>query len=314
MRRRYGFTLIELLVVIAIIAVLVAILLPAVQQAREAARMSNCRNNLKQIGIAVHNYLETTGGFIPRGVNHATTSNCCCETDGSQVGHTIHAMILPYIDQIALYNKADFNKRASDVANTAIWQSRIPMYICPSAIEPAPVAAGYQPHNYPAAGTAHGYGLCGRHGGTTTNGVFASNWGILDVGTIATPTLPGTMVAQSLSIGKIKDGLSNTMMFSEFAAGLKGAMPVAHPYGQSWFVPGYGSTEYSTLAGATPNSPTITYTATPSNYGTVRSYHTGGVHGLMMDGSVKFVSDSIAGTVWVAVNTPIGGEIFNNDF
>ncbi len=312
MRSRNGFTLIELLVVIAIIAVLVAILLPAVQQAREAARMSNCRNNLKQIGVAVHNYLETTGGVIPRGVNHATSSSCCCETDAGQVGHTIHAMLLPYIDQVALYNKIDFGKRASDVANTAAWQSRIPMYICPSAIEP-PQTNGYQPHNYPAAGTAHGYGLCGLHGSVTTNGVFAGRWGMLNVGTLATPSLPGTMMDPALTIGKIKDGLSSTMMFSEFAAGLKGAMPAAHPYGQSWFVPGYGSTEYSVLAAATPNSPALTYSTT-HNWGTVRSYHTGGVHGLMMDGSVRFVSDSIAGTIWVAANTPQGGEVFNNDF
>lgn len=312
MRTRNAFTLIELLVVIAIIAVLVAILLPAVQQAREAARMSNCRNNLKQIGVALHNYLETTGGFIPRGVNHGITSNCCCETDAGQVGHTIHAMLLPYVDQVTLYNKIDFNKRASDVANTLAWQSRIPMYICPSATEPPPTN-GYQPHNYPAAGTAHGYGLCGRHGSSTTNGVFAGQWGILDVGTVASPTLPGTMYAQSLYIGKIKDGLSNTMIFSEFAYGLKGALPATHPYGQSWFVPNYGSTEYTVLAAATPNSPAVTYSTT-HNWGTVRSYHTGGVHGLMMDGSVRFVSDSISGTVWVAVNTPLGGEIFNNDF
>jgi prepilin-type N-terminal cleavage/methylation domain-containing protein len=306
MRSRNGFTLIELLVVIAIIAVLVAILLPAVQQAREAARASQCRNNLKQIGIALHNYLETTGGFIPRGVNHSTGPACCCVTDNGQVGHTIHTMLLPYVDQGGLYNKIDLGVNASNTANSAIWSTRVPAFICPSAILPPVPASGVQPHSYPAAGTNHGYGLCGRHGSAATNGIFASQWGLIDEST-------NSMAAQSMTINKVKDGLSNTMAFSEFAYGMKGALPATHPYGQSWFQPYYGFTEYSVMVNATPNSPAITYSTT-HNWGTVRSYHVGGVHGLMMDGGVKFVSDSIAGTVWVAVNTPVGGELFNNDF
>lgn len=307
MRRRSGFTLIELLVVIAIIAVLVAILLPAVQQAREAARSSSCRNNLKQIALGLHNYLDTTGGVIPRGVNHTSGPSCCCVTDNGQVGHTIHSMLLPYIDQGTLYAKIDFGKRSNDTANQFAWQTRIPTFICPSSLDPTPLANGAQPHNYPAAGTAHGYGLCGRHGSATTNGIFASQWGLLDEGP------PVSLVAPSLTIGKIKDGLSSTMVFSEFASGLAGILPVGTQMGQSWFQPNYASTEYSVMVNATPNNSVPTYTTT-ANYGTVRSYHTGGVHGAMMDGSVRFVSNSIAGNIWVAVNTPQGGELFNNDF
>ncbi|AMV22082.1 DUF1559 domain-containing protein [Planctomyces sp. SH-PL14] len=312
MRRRRGFTLIELLVVIAIIAVLVAILLPAVQQAREAARASQCRNNLKQIGIALASYMEVTGGVIPRGVNHFSGPSCCCVTDGydmanpREMGHTIHTMLLPYMDQTSLYNKVDFGVRAGHPNNVPITQARIPGFICPSSIPPAPDANNFAPHNYPAAGTAHGYGLCGLHGSRTTNGAFAGRWGVLNRDT-ASPLEPQMVLAM------IKDGTSNTIAFSEFAAGMPGALPVAHPYGQSWFLPNYGSTEFSVMAAATPNSSTPTYLTT-HNWGTVRSYHVGGVHTLMFDGAVRFASDSIAGNVWVAGGTPLGNETVAVDF
>lgn len=310
MRRRRGFTLIELLVVIAIIAVLVAILLPAVQQAREAARASQCRNNLKQIGIALASYMEVTGGIIPRGVNHFRGTECCCVTDNGQVGHTIHTMLLPYLDQVGLYNKCDFNLTSAHANNIPIGQGRIPGFICPSAIPPTADANNRAPHNYPAAGTAHGYGLCGHHGGRTTNGAFAGRWGLevtLASGTIAPPYEP------QMTLAMIKDGTSNTISFSEFATGMPGALPVGHPYGQSWFLPNFGNTEFSVMAGATPNSSTPTYLTT-HNWGTVRSYHVGGVHTLMFDGAVRFASDSIAGNVWVAAGTPIGNETVAVDF
>src|SRR5262245_37668204 len=99
--RRRAFTLIELLVVIAIIAVLVALLLPAVRQAREAARRSQCKNNLKQLGLALHNYHESCLVFPPGGTS--CTGPLCVY--GPSAGHSLFASILPYIEQGPLYNK-----------------------------------------------------------------------------------------------------------------------------------------------------------------------------------------------------------------
>lgn len=307
---RKAFTLIELLVVIAIIAVLIALLLPAVQQAREAARRSQCKNNLKQIGLALHNYIDTTNGVIPRGVNHTSGPSCCCVTDNGQVGYTIHTMLLPYIDQAPLYNQINFLVVSSNAANTNIWKTKIPAFICPSAVPPPVPGNGAQPHNYPAAGTAHGYGLCGIHGGGTSNGVFASRWGLYNYGTTSTigDSDDVGVVDPQMKLASISDGTSNTMAFSEFAYGQLGALPATHSYGESWFLPYYGSTEFSILTTATPNNPAPTYSTT-INWGTARSAHEGGVHVLMMDGAVRFVSENISGLTWVALGTPKTGEV-----
>jgi len=123
-RASRGFTLIELLVVIAIIAILVALLLPAVQQAREAARRSSCKNNLKQIGLALHNYLDTYTAFPP--------SICLDNPIGASTGGqwSVHARILPYIEQAALYDAADLN--ADYTAGQPPANVRVPTYLCPS--------------------------------------------------------------------------------------------------------------------------------------------------------------------------------------
>ncbi|GAF96685.1 unnamed protein product [marine sediment metagenome] len=127
-KRRLGFTLIELLVVIAIIAILIALLLPAVQQAREAARRTQCRNNLKQIGLAMHNYHETFFRFPPGWVLDTTTLHN---------GFAWSTLILPYLDQAALFNKFDFDYDVDDGTNNGdgtIWfASEILLaYHCPS--------------------------------------------------------------------------------------------------------------------------------------------------------------------------------------
>src|SRR5215216_5059201 len=104
--RRRGFTLIELLVVIAIIAVLIALLLPAVQAAREAARRAQCVNNLKQIGLALHNYHQTANSF-PMGMSLAYDPNNGVYQDWTD--WSAHALLLPYLEQTPLYNAANFS-------------------------------------------------------------------------------------------------------------------------------------------------------------------------------------------------------------
>ncbi|APZ93754.1 DUF1559 domain-containing protein [Fuerstiella marisgermanici] len=134
-RRIRGFTLIELLVVIAIIAILIALLLPAVQQAREAARRTQCKNNLKQLGLALHNYHDVHKMFTPNGVA-GTTENVGGRYNQAWLSWSGLAMLLPYIDQGPVYNQIDFNYRWDNnnggTVNNTMARTRIPAFVCPS--------------------------------------------------------------------------------------------------------------------------------------------------------------------------------------
>src|SRR5262245_13883173 len=159
-RSRVGFTLIELLVVIAIIAVLIALLLPAVQSAREAARRTQCNNNLKQIGLAMHNY-HTTYGTFPLGVSASTNTwnvtHCGCSAQITWNGWSVHSMLLPYLEATPVYNAINFAFDplvcSSGDWNSTAFRTSIPAFLCPS-----------DPYSGPKLGFINNY--CGSIGTT----------------------------------------------------------------------------------------------------------------------------------------------------
>jgi prepilin-type N-terminal cleavage/methylation domain-containing protein len=124
-RTRRGFTLVELLVVIAIIGMLVALLLPAIQAARESARKSSCRNNLRQVGVAMHNY-ESARGKLPPGYQYAAGNQ------GNALGYSWGAMLLPFMELQSMYDKFDFKRPIYDNINTAVREVHIPTLLCPT--------------------------------------------------------------------------------------------------------------------------------------------------------------------------------------
>jgi prepilin-type N-terminal cleavage/methylation domain-containing protein/prepilin-type processing-associated H-X9-DG protein len=209
--RHHGFTLIELLVVIAIIAVLIALLLPAVQAAREAARRSQCVNNIKQIGLALHNYLQATGGFpLANGRAWTTAPPGGYVTDWGT--WSAAAMMLPYLDQSPLYNAANFDWPAwwggingcctytGHPANVTVWNTNLSVFICPSdglssRLGSASVSGSTSnDNNY--------YGSLG----TTTN-----PWNVDSTGIFAH--------TNSYLVADVTDGTSNTIAFCESLVG-----------------------------------------------------------------------------------------------
>ena len=331
--RRYGrhaFTLIELLVVIAIIAALIALLLPAVQAAREAARRSQCLNNLKQIGLALHNYLSTNNAFPPASVMpHTRTSQ----------PWSAHARILPFLEQGNLYNMVNFESENEFnlPAATTLAGIRVAAYLCPSEINDhaRPTATlTYYPTNYgfvqgtfftydPASDTAgdgafspnRAYPIAAISDGTsntlgvTENKAFQANvWDTKMPAAVgaAVPGGPGDLSA-SLAAGSFdSNGHTEWVEGDVHETGITTTLPpnTKVPYTSGGQV--YDVDMTSMRDGESITQPT--YAAI-----TARSFHSGGVNALMMDGAVRFIKNSIALNVWRGVGTRAGGEVLSAD-
>jgi len=298
--RTRGFTLIELLVVIAIIAVLIALLLPAVQQAREAARRSQCKNNMKQIGLALHNYHDTHSVLPPGASNGPTIYSG---------GAPMYIMMFPFLDQAPLYNQ--FNFSLGDTYSSAFQpmiNTIIPCYNCPSS------TASLQYHVYGnpgpwyfELGMTEYLGICGSD--QQTAGVVSASGGPMSSnGCFAHTARWGS--AAKVRIADITDGTSNTAGVGEFSGLTKGQRYYANngrgDDGEPWCLgEDYGWQYALRTVTVPPNSAWFYnsamaisgYTPTPVtgrlNDAALHSMHVGGIHLLMMDGAVRFISDNI---------------------
>ncbi len=308
--RHRGFTLIELLVVIAIIAILVALLLPAVQSAREAARRSQCRNNLKQLGIGLHNYHDVNRTFPPSIIQSTTPFNV-------QFWGT---MILPYIEETTLYGQYDFSvppiveastfgySSATIAKNIEVMSTPLPIFMCPSTASTDVVfdVAGVPSSVFPGPSMTYSFARGDYQGIHHVFGLLASDaFGV-------TQTLEGLLSQQGRRMTEITDGSSNTIMLIESVETPTinfGAIPPPFcPHGAStitggWAMNGVVSIGGSHLIGAHFINKTNCDTAG------VYAFHAGGVHSLIADGSVRFISDNISNKTLAVLLLPQDGEL-----
>jgi prepilin-type N-terminal cleavage/methylation domain-containing protein/prepilin-type processing-associated H-X9-DG protein len=303
-RHHRGFTLIELLVVIAIIAILIGLLLPAVQKVREAAARMSCSNNLKQIGLALHNHEGAYRAF-PQARN------------AWPLVHSALSRLLPFVEQDNLQRLVDYTTPPTSPTNLGASQTRVGLFICPSD---------------PVGGKVPTLAEWG------SNYVANNGSGTIGFGLIASGD--GLFTQTPIRIGDILDGTSNTAAFSESLLG-NGMVPAsaaaADPRfvvlevpggndptpaacdgaagtfsgrrGGKWIDGHYGNTLYNHYY--TPNPATWDCGNGSHNKGlsTARSFHSGGVNLVLGDGSVRFVSNSISATSWRALGTRAGGEV-----
>ena len=313
---RRGFTLIELLVVIAIIAILIALLLPAVQQAREAARRTQCKNHLKQWGLALHNYHDVFNQFPASAINPGCyLSNNPTYLNYGSVGvrnTTGYLLLLPYLEQANLYSKIDFSiatGRAdwhgiggAPVYQTALDGVSIPVQYCPSD----PVFDS--PHDYPSVNmyTAQKYTRV-NYGFVHENYEYdASAGGYWSKNTTSQRSAFG--INRSAGISDIKDGTSNTMLLIETPQRKEGCGS-ANCFGP--FLQAYVHTHFITPFQRGINEK---YNGTPYPYAWgAGSAHVGGAQTLLGDGSVRFISENIdRNGVLRALESINGGEVIGD--
>lgn len=338
--RRSGFTLIELLVVIAIIAVLIALLLPAVQQAREAARRTQCKNNFKQMGLAFHNYHDNYNQFPPAYTMLKNTTVCGAISDGIKAAapdfnvHTYAEFLLPYIDQAPMYSRIDFKApylspttspcggAAYTPDNRTAIKNVVPGFICPSAIHTSNIIdITYTDWNRTDTWST------GVLDYAPVGGFFGALRNILDV------RRPQGSYIGLLSDDKPRNGLrdctdgsSNTLILCEIAGRndlyQKGKFISSPPPAACATPPNCGTVgggwadisnaeswfKGSSVDGATGGGPCVINCTNRISNGAY-SFHVGGVHIILADGSVRFISDSVDIGTFADLATPNGGTI-----
>ncbi len=297
-RSRRAFTLIELLVVIAIIAILIALLLPAVQQAREAARRTQCRNNLKQIGLALHNYHDVVRMFPAATMITRSSPSCTNMGLGTSEKFGWGVMILPYIDQGNVYNQFDFNLDYKTAPNSDLDAGGQPIaaFICPSSAFTNPRCAFTSGINQPTGN--NGNDDLSR---TDYSPVMDSRDWTCD-GTWPRRDHNGTMGHFSNTrIRDVTDGTSNTLLMGEQANGAPGSWSC-----HTWvsFDGMDTSRGINDPATTTPSGGTWHFRDTGFS-----SYHEGGAHFLMGDGAVRFLSENISQVTLEALTTRSGNEV-----
>ena len=335
---RRGFTLIELLVVIAIIAILIGLLLPAVQKIREAANRLKCSNNLKQIGLACHNFHDTNDGLPP-----AWKYEPPGPTRPTAVAESWGFQILPHLEQDNVFRQYDRNQNMFYGPNTALTQTPIKMFQCPSTPNGNRTVVLQIPPNV----------LPGLPGGTLRSGVsdYSATTGIRNwcnfMGTPCDPPDEGNrhgalqpwsddpgaqsqLGARKLTLGTISDGTSNTIMIGELAgtqdvynarrqkiSPLPGLPPpVNESYGAGWANP-YNGEHWLSGSPFDGNNPYFADRGpcliNCSNYNGrgLYSFHTGGVNALMADGSVRFLRDSMSTKQLAFAITSQRGDLFS---
>lgn len=317
--RLAGFTLIELLVVIAIIAVLIALLLPAVQQAREAARRSQCKNNLKQIGLAMHNYAETHNVLPPGWIqmkndpHYSSSAGASRSNKGHLLAHTQNniecwgwaAFLLPFNDQNALYQKTIGSGRLLDPsqesASDGLAMTVLPAFLCPSDVGPT-IRSAVDGAFLRTAKSNYAGNYSHRTLANATNNAID----VLDGNPQSVTGL--FWCASDVRFRDITDGMSNTILVGEAAYEMKGELWSAKAW--AGCKSGAGSQCLDDILAGGRHSINTSSTTVDTRRETFHSHHTGGAQFVMADGSVRFISENIQFTFTGATNTSAADSLY----